>query len=63
MLTVASINWGFDGRKCSFSWQHVAEPLKQIFEIVKSAVDAGNSSNRKYCYFDSNARQNISIKA
>jgi hypothetical protein len=30
---VAVINWGFDGCICSFTWQHVAEPVKQISAI------------------------------
>jgi hypothetical protein len=42
----ASVNWGFDGRKCSIICLCAAEPLKRIIETIKSPVDADNYSNR-----------------
>lgn len=35
------MNWGFNGQKCSFTCRHIAEPIKQIFEIIKSSIDPG----------------------
>ena len=43
---VAGINWGFDGCICSFTWQHVAEPVKQI-SAIKSWIKA--SKWHKHC--------------
>ena len=35
---VASVNWGFDGHNCIFTWQHVMEPVKQnLFKTVQMA--------------------------
>jgi hypothetical protein len=35
---VAGFNWGFDVRKCTFTWRPIAEPAKGIFETFQSPI-------------------------
>ena len=60
---VASINLGFDGCKCSFTWQRIAEPVKWIFAMVKSLIYTSekHSSNTILLFLFLSKTKNISI--